>query len=356
MVYIRLQPERVLKTDSRMLPELRRRLEQMPKAEIHVHLEGATDAETWFEIAERNRVNLPAKSIEDWRGYFTFTDFQHFIDVYITATTAVKKAGDVALMIERFFARQAAQNIRYTELFISASLHLRSLGIDELLDAIEEGARRGRERSGVEVRFIADISRESPETQFEVIKLALRGLERKLLVGIGLGGLEAQFPPELFAQTYRRAREAGLRVVAHAGEAAGAQSIRSAVALLGAERIGHGVRVLEDRRLVAELSERGIPFEVCPRSNYALGIVPGDAPHPIAQMMQAGLRCTLNSDDPAMFGGDLVDEYVCLAEQGFSWDELWELNRRTLEATFASADEKAGYRAEWDRFAALYQP
>jgi adenosine deaminase len=331
---------------------LRRQIAAMPKAEIHVHLEGATGPRTWFEIAERNRVALPAVTLDDWKHYFRFKSFQHFIDVYITATQAVRKPEDVVEMIERLHERQAAQWIRYTECFISASLHLRYLGPDELLDAIEEGIRVGRARTGATIRFIADISRESPDTQFAVGKMAIRGHERGLILGIGLGGLEAQFPPELFTQTYRKARDAGLHVVAHAGEAAGAASIRAAVSELSAERIGHGVRVLEDPSLVAELRERGTVFEVCPRSNYALGIVAPDEPHPIHAMVRAGLRCTVNSDDPAMFAGDLIDEYVTLGRQGCTFDDLMALNRSTLEATFLAADEKALLRAEWDAFAA----
>lgn len=324
----------------------------MPKAEIHLHLEGATGPRTWFDIAQRNRVALPAVTLEDWKHYFHFKSFPHFIEVYITATQAVRKAEDIVEMIERLHERQAAQWVRYTECFISASLHLRNLGPDDLLDAIEEGIRIGRARTGATIQFIADISRESPDSQFAVGKMAIEGFERGLIIGLGLGGLEAQFPPELFAQTYRRARDAGLRVVAHAGEAAGAPSIRGAVAELGAERIGHGVRVLEDPSLVAELRERGTPFEVCPRSNYALGIVGPDEPHPIHAMLRAGLHCTLNSDDPAMFGGDLIDEYMCLARQGLGFAELWELNRQTLEATFLAPEEKARLRAEWEAFAA----
>jgi len=204
----------------------------------------------------------------------------------------------------------------------------------------------------VAVRFIADISRESPETQHAVLDVAIRGRERGLILGVGLGGLEAEFPPELFARTYALARAAGLRVVAHAGEAAGADSVRRTIELLGAERIGHGLRTLEDPGLTAELAARGIPFEVCPSSNYALGVAVAGEPHPIAAMERAGLYTTLNSDDPAMFGSELHDEYALLSTQGYTWDDLWALNRRTLEATFLDEPEKAHYRAEWDRLTA----
>ena len=324
----------------------------MPKAEIHVHLEGATDAETSYEIARRNRAPLPVGSLDAWREFFAFKDFPHFIDVYRTSTDAIRTPDDLALMVERFYGNQAAQNIAYTEAFVSMSLHLRRLSGDRILEALEAGAARGRAAYGVEVAFIADISRESPETQAAVLDLALAGRARNTIIGIGLGGLEAEFPPHLFEATYASARAGGLHVVAHAGEAAGPQSIRDAVDRLGAERIGHGVRVLESPELVADLRDRNIPFEVCPQSNYALGIVAANDPHPIRAMLDAGLHCTVNSDDPGMFATDLVAEYELLERQGFSWDEMWALNVRTLDATFLSEAEKTPYRAMWAAFAA----
>jgi adenosine deaminase len=141
-------------------------------------------------------------------------------------------------------------------------------------------------------------------------------------------------------------------VVAHAGEAAGPESIRDAVTELGAERIGHGVRIIDSPEILADMRDRGIAFEVCPQSNYALGVVEADAPHPIRKMVDGGLRCTVNSDDPGMFATDLVAQYGVLADQGFSWDELWKLNVATLEATFLPADEKQAAREHWAAFAA----
>ena len=330
------------------------RLRDMPKAEIHVHLEGATDAETSYEIARRNGAPLPVGSLEAWREFFAFKDFPHFIDVYRTSTDAIRTPADLALMVERFYGNQAALNVAYTESFVSMSLHLRRLSPGDILSALEDGAARGRALHGVEVAFIADISRESPETQAAVLDVAIAGRKRDTIIGIGLGGLEAEFPPHLFAGTYARARDAGLHVVAHAGEAAGPQSIRDAVAHLGAERIGHGVRVIESPALMAEMRDRGIPFEVCPQSNYALGIVPPAAPHPIRAMLDAGLHCTVNSDDPGMFASDLVAEYELLERQGFTWDELWALNASTLEATFLTDAEKEPHRAQWAAFAAEF--
>ncbi len=171
-------------------------------------------------------------------------------------------------------------------------------------------------------------------------------------MGLGLGGLEKPFPPRLFRETYARARDAGLHVVAHAGEAAGWESIREAVDELASERIGHGIQIIESPEYAAVMRERGIPFEVCPVSNYATGSTPNGVPHPIRQMVDLGVRCTLNSDDPAMFSTNLAAQYDVLASQGFTWEELWQLNLQTLDATFLSPAEKAAYRREWDAFAA----
>lgn len=331
--------------------ELERRFALMPKAEIHVHLEGATAPEASYAIARRNEVSLPVSSIEEWRRYFEFRDFPHFIDVYRNTVDTIRTTDDLALMVAQFYVDQARQNIRYSECFISMSLHLRRLSPAQILDALAQGVERGQTVSSSRVAFIADISREDPHTQGDVLDLALWGKRRGLIVGIGLGGLEKEFPPHLFRETYARARDAGLHVVAHAGEAAGWESIRGAVDDLHAERIGHGIRIVDSPDYAAEMRERRIPFEVCPVSNYAIGSTPSDRPHPIRQMVDLGLRCTLNSDDPAMFSTDLAGQYAVLASQGFSWEELWQLNAATLDATFLSAAEKAAYRREWEDFA-----
>jgi adenosine deaminase len=201
--------------------ELDRRFVAMPKAEIHVHLEGATAPDASYAIARRNKVDLPVASLDEWRRYFDFRDFPHFIDVYRNTTDTIRTTDDLALMVAQFYVDQARQNVRYSECFISMSLHLRRLSAAEILDALAQGIERGQTVSSARVAFIADISREDPHTQGAVLDLALWGQRRGLIIGIGLGGLEKEFPPHLFRDTYARARDAGLHVVAHAGEAAG---------------------------------------------------------------------------------------------------------------------------------------
>ena len=339
------------------VPEaLTRRLDAMPKVELHVHLEGATSAETVYAMAQRNGVALPAASLEEWRQFYRFRDFDHFVEVYVLATRAMRTPEDWSAMVEDFLRRQAAQNVRYSEAFLSASLQLGRIPDDEWLAALAAGAAAGEAKYGSRVRFIPDISRELPETRHRVLEFVLKARSGGLVIGMGLGGPEVGFPPEGYADVYAEARRQGARVVAHAGETGGPESVRGALDALGAERIGHGVRCLDDPALVEALRARQVPMEVSPTSNYCLSVVaPGDA-HPIRRMVDAGLYCTVNSDDPPMFGTDLNREYRLLAAQGFSWEELWRLNRNAIDATFLADVEKARLHAEWDRFASGLQP
>jgi len=221
----------------------------------------------------------------------------------------MKTARDFYEMTVAFHEYQASQNIVYTEAFLSASLFVDSIVWDALFEAFAEGCAVGRERHGVEVRFIPDIARNFPQSKRRVLEFTLAGQKAGVFIGLGLGGLEAGYPPELFIDEFAEARANGLHVVAHAGEGAGPESIWGAVESLKAERIGHGIRCLEDPSLVAMLKERQIPIEVCPTSNYRTGVVPKGTPHPILEMIEAGLNVTVNSDDPPMFGTSLTEEY-----------------------------------------------
>lgn len=337
-------------TATAIAPELVDRLRTMPKAEIHIHAEGATDAETFYQMAQRNQVDLPTDSLEEWQSFFAFRDFSHFIQVYAAAAKCLQTPEDYALMIERLYKRQAEENILYTEAFLSASFLTQKFDDEDILAAIAAGRTAGESKYHCQVNFIPDIAREIPDSQHRVLEFVLKGKDRGLFIGLGVGGLEVGYPPELFTETYAEAHRQGLRLVAHAGEAVGAESIWGAVNALNVERIGHGIRCLEDANLIEVLRQRQIPLEVSPCSNYCLGVVERNQLHPIRQMVDAGLYCTVNSDDPAMFSTSLTNEYLTLAAQGFSWEELWQLNVNTLAATFLSPEEKRRYGAEWDQF------
>lgn len=312
----------------------------MPKAEIHVHVEGATTPETFYDIAKKNDVKLPVKDLNEWKSFFEFIDFNHFIKVYIQAVSALKKPEDYRYLIEQFYKYQADQNIIYSEGFLSASFLVQNFDNDQILEAIKTGIEAGEKKYGVKVNFIPDIARNIPETKDQVLDLVLQGKKAGLFIGLGLGGMENGFPAELFTETYHKAIEEGLHVVAHAGEVDGPDSISSAVHNLHIERIGHGVTCLEDESLTELLAEKQIPFEVCPTSNYCLAVTEKGEKHQIQEMMNKGLYCTLNSDDPAMFSTTLSNEYQLLHNQGFTWEELWQLNLNAVHASFLSQTEK----------------
>jgi adenosine deaminase len=330
--------------------QMLKRLRAMPKVEIHTHLIGTADAETIYQIAQRHRVAVTSSFFREWKLFYEFRDFTHFIEVYAIARQCVQTPDDYVFLVEQFLKQQAEQNIRYSEVHFGTALPADGLTDSELLEALSAGATNGEAKYGSRVKFIAAIVRHIPALQKQTLECALQGQDMGIVVGLGLAGQEAGFPPEAFAETFAEARRQGLRVVAHAGEAVGAESIWSALEHLKVERLGHGIRCLEDEALVQKLRELQIPLEVSPQSNYCLGIVDRTQPHPIRQLVDAGLYCTLNSDDPPMFKTNLVHEYLTLAEQGFSWDELWQLNLNTLEASFLPELEKHIYRQEWQAF------
>ena len=330
--------------------ELIDRLWAMPKFELHVHLEGATDAATVWELARRNKVTLPAETLEEFQSMYIFRDFDHFLDIYGLAINCMKTADDFAFMVERFLVRQAQHNVRYCEVFLSASFMLENFPQDEVIEILIEGMKHGKEKYGIELCFIPDIGRQAPETRHKVLDFVLKGYEKGIFIGLGLGGVEVGFPPNLFTDVYDEARRQGLHIVAHAGETVGAESVWGAINDLKVERIGHGVRAVEDSKLLEHLAETQIPLEVCPHSNYRLSVTPLGEPHQMRALVDAGVFCTVNSDDPPMFSTDLTSEYLLLAKQGFSWDELWQLNLNAIEASFLDDEEKALYRAEWQEF------
>lgn len=334
-------------------PGLAARLRAMPKVELHVHLEAMAAATVW-ELARRNHLALPARTLAEWEAFYEFQDFAHFIQVWGLATSSLRTAADYTWLVEQFLRQQAAQNIRYSEVFFSPQLHLgRQLAAPQLLDALAQGAQAGQAATGSRVRFLVDLdrSRGADASAEAALQFAVAGRARGgLFVGFSIGGPEQGYPPEPFADLFARARAAGLRTVAHAGETAGPASVWGALRSLRAERIGHGIRALDDPALLAELRQTQVPLDVSPTSNYCLKVVPADQPHPIRQLLAAGLRVTLNSDDPPMFATTLTAEYQLLARQGFSWPELWQLNLNAVEASLLPEADKNVLRQQFAQF------
>lgn len=328
----------------------------MPKVELHVHLEGSIRPATLLELARRNQVALPARTLDELRDFYRFTDFAHFIQVYTVMINCLQTPADFALIAEEFGATMAEQNIRYAELTWSPITHVARTGysFEHLLAGVNQGRANARTRYGVEMRWITDIVRNlhgRGEDGTQTVDMALFGRDHGV-VALGLGGLETGYPPELFKAAFDRARANGLHSVPHAGEAAGPESVWGAIRALKAERIGHGIRAIDDPALVAYLRDHHIPLEVCPTSNVCTGVVPRIEDHPIRKLWDAGVNITVNSDDPPMFNTTLTDEYLVLAGKlSFTAAEIEKLVLNAVRA--ALLDDASKQRMEQDFRAAF---
>ncbi|MFN2167078.1 MAG: adenosine deaminase [Anaerolineae bacterium] len=335
-------------------------IRQMPKVELHVHLEGSIRPSTLLALAQRNGVDLPARDLAGVREFYRFIDFDHFIQVYATISSCLQTVSDYALIAYEFGADLARQNIRYAEVTFTPYPNVARTGLpfDEILAGLNEGRARARAEFGVEFGWVLDISRNDVASRHQVATWAVQALDRGV-VGFGLGGPEQGFPPEWFADAYAVAREAGLHSVPHAGEVVGPESVWGALRTLGAERIGHGVRCIEDPDLVEYLCRRQIPLEICPTSNLCLGVYPSYEAHPLRHLWEQGLYVTVNSDDPPMFNTDLVREYQVLADRlGFTASDLERLSLNALQASFLTDSRKAAleqaFLSEFARLRAEY--
>jgi aminodeoxyfutalosine deaminase len=288
--------------------------EPFPKIELHVHLEGTVRPETLRTIAKRNDYALP----DDLESLYRFRDFAHFIEVFVLTLGALQRYDDFRQIVVEYAEEARTHGCVYLEgIFAPRIVH--GLDPDEVFSGYCDGAEEARELHGVEVRLTPDIPRDeySLEDALATARYA-RKYRDQGVVGIGLGGAEAGFPPEPYAEAFALAREGGLASVPHAGETAGAESVRGALDALGADRIRHGIRSVEDPGLVAELAARGTVLDVCPFSNVRTGVVRSLEQHPLPQLVAAGVRCSISTDDPAMFDTDLTRDYDAAASLGVS--------------------------------------
>ncbi|MBI1766132.1 MAG: adenosine deaminase [Acidobacteria bacterium] len=334
-------------------------IRRMPKVELHVHLEGSIQPATLLELARRNGVTLPADDIAGLQRWYRFTEFKHFIEIYLTISSCICTPADIELIATDFLRQQAAQNIRYSEVTFTPYTHFstnRRIPFAEQFEALTRARAWGLRELGTRCNWVFDLARNvrPVEHSLTVAEWAIAGKDQGV-VGFGLGGLEAGNPPELFAEAFARARAAGLAAVPHAGEIAGAESVRGAIEVLHARRIGHGVRCLEDPQLVELLRARQIPLEVCPTSNVCLGVAPSFAAHPLPRLLAAGLYVTLNSDDPPMFNTTLTDEYLqAAATFGFEVEQVEQLVLNGVRACLLNAAELAAMERDFQtQFAAL---
>lgn len=284
-----------------------------PKIELHVHLEGTVRPDTLRAIAKRNDYALP----DDLESLYRFRDFRHFIEVWVLTTNALRTEADWRQMVVDYAEEAASHGCVYLEgIFSPAERVRRGCSWQEIFEGVCAGAQEARELHGVEVRLTPDIPRGFTQEEARATVECAARFRDGGVVGIGLGGLEAEFPPEPYAEVFDLAHSLGLGSVPHAGEVAGAASVRGALEALGADRIRHGIRAVEDAGLVAELAGRGTVLDVCPLSNLRTGAVRSLAEHPLPQLLAAGVRCSISTDDPAMFDTDLTRDYEAAASLG----------------------------------------
>ncbi|MFG3036318.1 adenosine deaminase [Streptomyces sp. NPDC048330] len=326
----------------------------LPKAELHVHHVGSASPRIVAELAARHPDSKVPTDPEALADYFTFTDFAHFIDVYLSVVDLVRTPEDVRLLTFEVARDMARQNIRYAELTITPYSSTRR-GIDEraFMAAIEDARKAAEAEFGTILRWCFDIPGEAGLVSAEeTARLATTdGIRPEGLVSFGLGGPEIGVPRPQFKPYFDRARAAGLRSVPHAGETTGPQTVWDAIHDLGAERIGHGTSSVQDPALLAYLAEHRIALEVCPTSNIATRAVATLDEHPIRQMVDAGVLVTVNSDDPPMFGTDLNNEYAVAARLlGLDERGVADLAKNAVEASFLDPAGKALIAAEIDTY------
>lgn len=337
----------------------------LPKVELHVHLEGTVQPATLLDLAEKNGVPLPAADVEALEAWYTFRDFDHFLEIFSAICRCLQTSDDFARITAEYGQTMARQNIRYAEVTWSPGTHAGvggKLTWQELLAGINAGRERARREHGVEMRWIPDIVRCFPDTADTVVDwLTSPEAQAGGIVALGLGGPEVGFPPELFADAFQRAKRHGLHSNPHAGETVGPESVWGAIRALKAERLGHGVRSIEDPALVAYLAEHQIPLEVNPTSNICLGVYPSYQAHPLRRLLEAGVCVTVNSDDPALFCTTLNDEYLhAVQDCGLSLDQLRQVGLNAVRASYLPEPDKARllatFEAEYARIMGQHEP
>ena len=316
----------------------------LPKTELHIHIEGTLEPEMMFEMGERNGVALPFGSVEEVRAAYKFHDLQSFLDIYYQAAAVLQTEDDFAQMMAAYLRRAASDGVRHAEIFFDPQTHTHR-GID--IGTVIRGLARGQQQAtGVSSTLILCFLRHlPPESAMEVLEQARPYLD--YVQGVGLDSGELGNPPELFAEAYGLAVEAGLRPVAHAGEEGPAAYVWTALDVLAVERIDHGVRAGDDPTLVERLVREQVPLTMCPLSNQKLQVFPDLRHHNLKELLDAGVLVTVNSDDPAYFGGYIGDNYLAIAMAlDLSRDDLVQLARNSVTASFLPDDRKAALQQE----------
>ena len=326
-------------------------LRTMPKAELHVHIEGTLEPELIFALAQRNGVALPYPSVETLRAAYAFTDLQSFLDLYYAGAAVLLKEQDFFDMAWAYLQRAAADNVVHAEIFFDPQTHTeRGVSMETVIVGLDHACRRAHAEFGLSAKLILCFLRHlSEESAFDTLEQALP--YRHHFIGVGLDSGERGNPPEKFARVFARCRELGLHVVAHAGEEGPPAYIESALDVLQVQRIDHGVRCVEDPALVQRLAALRMPLTVCPLSNVKLCVFKTLAEHNLKTLLDAGLCATVNSDDPAYFGGYINQNFLQSfdALPALTVRDAWKLAANSFEASFADAADKQRWRQQLDQ-------
>jgi adenosine deaminase len=326
---------------------------RLPKTELHVHIEGTLEPELMFHLATRNGLILPFEDVDQVHAAYRFTDLQSFLDIYYQGGEVLRTPDDFYDLMSAYLDRAAADGVRHAEIFFDPQSHTgRGVGFEVFMRGFHDAISDGRRRLGISADlilcFLRHLSGEEALATIEEAEPFLEGV-----IGVGIDSSERGRPPELFEAAFARARELGLRAVAHAGEEGPPAYVAGAIDVLGAERIDHGVRSLEDPDLVARLRRDAIPLTVCPLSNVALRVVDELSEHPLPAMIEGGLLVSVHSDDPAYFGGYVGDNYRGVQQSlGFDDSTITMLARNSIVASFLDAPKKKALLQELEAMSA----
>lgn len=322
-------------------------IRQLPKAELHLHIEGTLEPQMMFDLAARNEYDLPFPDVDAVKAAYRFKNLQSFLDIYYQGAAVLQTPQDFYDLISAYFERAAADGVRRAEIFFDPQTHTeRGVGFEVFMQGFRSGMADAESRYGISSDLILCFLRHlSGDEALRTIQMAEPHLEG--VIAVGLDSSEVGNPPELFAAAYSHARQLGLKAVAHAGEEGPPEYVVGALDVLGVERVDHGVRSLEDEDLVRRLRDGQVPLTVCPLSNVALRVVDRVADHPIPRMLDEHLLVSINSDDPAYFGGYVAENYDVLADDlGFDHPTLARLASNSIKSSFMSDTEKNTLIAE----------
>lgn len=322
-------------------------IRRLPKTELHLHIEGTLEPRMMFDLAARNGYELPYQDVASVAAAYHFRNLQSFLDIYYQGAAVLQTPQDFYDLISAYFDRAAADGVRHAEIFFDPQTHTgRGIGFEVFMEGFRAGVADARDRHGISAElilcFLRHLGGDDALTTIQAAEPHLDGV-----IAVGLDSSEVGYPPEMFAAAYGAARQLGLRAVAHAGEEGPPEYVAGALDVLGVERVDHGVRSIEDPDLTARLRRERIPLTVCPLSNVSLRVVDKLSDHPLPKMMEEGLLVSINSDDPAYFGGYVAENYSAVNDDlGFGEQRLAMLAANSIESSFLPDDRKGELLAE----------